>query len=272
MRLGAFTATLLLALSQPVAAQQVSEQRVRAAIEDAARGLGQVVGGGSALTGPAATTGGLGHFQIGASIAVTRIEIEDPRRPEGRFDLFLPTGTLHGAVGITGGGGLGFGAIDVMGRLGSVVARGDYGDNRTLHAIGARIGLLDEGALVPSVSATLSHTRIDELEYGDLGGDEIGFTAGVHVTSARLEVSKELLLLTPYAGVGLHRSGIEADYRIPASRSTGNREISGKLDTSDSHMMTYGGVEVALALLSASAEIGIYEGGGFGAFGVRARF
>ena len=36
------------------AAQEISEQRVRAAVEDAARGLGQTVAGGSPMTAPAA--------------------------------------------------------------------------------------------------------------------------------------------------------------------------------------------------------------------------
>jgi hypothetical protein len=265
-------AALLLLLEIPLGAQQVSEQRVRAAIDDASRGLGQVVGGGSALTGPAATTGGLGHFMLGASVSATGVEVEDPRRPQGNVDVILPVGTIYGALGITEGGPSGLGAIDLFGRAGPVVAREEYGDNRMLYALGARIALLREGALAPSLSATLSRTWLDQLEYGDLNGDEVSFQADVHVTSARLEVSKGFLLATPYAGVGLHRAGIEADYRIPATRSTGNSEITGSVDSSDAHSVTYGGVEFALALVTTSVEVGFYDGGAFAAIGIHAGF
>ena len=268
----ALGASFLFIQALPLAAQEVSEQRVRAAIEDAVQGLGQVVGGGSALTGPAATTGGLGHFLVGASVSVTRIEIEDPRRPQGEVDVALPVGTIHGALGISDGGPSGLGAIDVWGRTGPVVARGDFGDNRALYALGARIGLLREGALAPSVSASLSRSWINQLQYGDLNGDEVAFEADVHATSARLEVSKAFLLATPYAGVGVHRTGIEADYRIPATHSTGDSEITGSIDASASHTVTYGGVEFALALLTASVEVGVYGGGAFGVLGLHARF
>jgi hypothetical protein len=271
-RASGLVAMFLLTLALPLGAQEVSEQRVRAAIDDATRGLGQVVGGGSALTGPARATGGLGHFLLGASVSATRIEVEDPRRPEGEVDVVLPVGTIYGALGITDGGLSGLGAIDLMGRTGPVVAREEFGDNRALYALGARIGLLREGALAPSVSAALSRTWIDQLEYGDLDGDEVSFEADVHVTSARLEVSKGFLLATPYAGVGVHRTGIEADYRIPAMRSTGDREIRGKIDSSEAHTVTYGGVEFALALVTASVEAGIYGGGAFGALGLHVGF
>lgn len=269
IRFSALAVSLFASLAHPLAAQSVSEVRVRSAIEDASRGLGQTVAGGSALTAPAATTGGLGHVQIGAAASVTRVEIEDPRRTEGQLDFFLPVGTINAAVGLTGGGVAGLGAVDLLGRVGPVVAREDYRDNRLLYAVGVRVGLLREGALAPAISATIVRTWIDGLEYGDRAGDEISFAGDVRSLSARLDASKQLLLATPYVGVGLDRTAIEAEYRIPASRSTADREITGAFESSSFHSKAYVGVELALALASLTAEIGRHDSGSFAALGLR---
>lgn len=262
-------AALLAVLAGPLAAQQVSEARVREAIDDAARGLGQAVAGGSPLTAPAATTGGLGHFQVGVSAAVTRVEIEDARRPTGTLDFFQPVGTINAALGIARGRSAGLGAIDLVGRIGPLVAREDYRDSRMLYALGVRIGLLREGVLAPSISATIMRAWVENLEYGDPERDEISFEGDVRALSARLEASKGLALVTPYAGIGYDRAEIEAAYRIPASRSTGGRDITGRTETSGTHHKAYAGIDFALALAIATIEAGIHDGGGFGAFALR---
>lgn len=265
---------LLLALVTAADAQEVSERRVRAAIDDASRGLGQAVAGGSPLSGPAAATGGLGHFAIGASGTITFMEIEDPTREEGTVDFALPTGALTAAIGITGGtdlpGGVGgIGAIDILGKVGPMVAREDIEESATLIGLGARVGLLREGAVFPAISVTAYRSWVDDLAWGDPDGDEVSFAGDVAAWSVRADVSKKLLLVTPYAGVGLDRTEIAADYRIPPSRSTGGQEIAGSTDVSSTHHKAYAGVELALALLTASIEVGSYDGGTFAAVGVR---
>lgn len=248
--------------------QPVSEQRVREAIDDAARGVGQAVAGGSPLTAPANTTGGLGHFQVVAAGNVTRMEIEDPRVDEGTVDFYLPVGSLQGAVGITDGGVLGFGAIDVIGRAGQVVAREEYRESQLLVALGARVGVLRETVAAPAVSVTVSRSWVEGLEWGD-PDDEVHFNGDVAALSARVDVSKSFLLVTPYVGLGIDRTAIDADYRIPASLATGGSEIQGHFDTSSTHQKAYTGVDLAVALVRASIEVGIYDGGAFGAIGLR---
>ena len=258
-----------LAVPSLLSAQTISEARVREAVADAARGLGQALAGGSPLSAPSVPTGGLGHFQLGVAGGVTRVEVEDPREEEGALEFFLPIGTLNAAVGLTRGGTAGFGAIDLLARVGPMVAREEYRDSRFLTSVGARIGILGEGAVAPSISATFARSWVDELEYGDPAGDEVTFRGDVRTLSARLDVSKKLVVVTPYAGAGFDRTAIDADYRIPASRSTGGSEIAGGIETSSVHHKAYAGVELALALLSASAETGVYDGGAFASLGLR---
>lgn len=256
-----------LLLLPAAASAQVSEARVRAAIDDGARGLGQAVAGGSAVTGPAATTGGLGHFRAGVAATVTAVEIEDPQRSSGTVDFLLPVGTVHAALGLWNGVD-GTGAVDLVGRAGPVLTLDEVAESAPLYSLGARVGVVEEGLLWPAVSVTAFRSWVDELRYGE-DGDDIRFSGDVRSVSGRIDVSKRFLVATPYAGAGFDRTEIAADYTIPASRSTGDREIRGTIETSGTHHKLYAGVELALLLLSVVVEIGSYDGGAFGALGLR---
>lgn len=254
------------------AAAQVSESRVRRAIEDAARGLGQAVAGGSALTGPANTTGGAGHFELAVAATGTAVEIENPARSEGQLDFLLPTATATAALGITRGydvstGVTGLGSIDLIGRVGVLAEREDIEDAGRIYGVGARIGIVRENLAVPAVSVTVLRSWTDDLAHGRAG--DVTYDGEVRSTSIRADVSKNLLVVTPYAGAGLDRTEIEASYRIPPSRSTGGREITGSIDEAGTHHKVYGGIRVGLLLLDFGLEVGSYDGGAFGSIGAR---
>jgi len=255
------------------AAQGISEERVRSAVDDAARGLGQAVAGGSPLTAPAGTTGGLGHFMVTLGAAVTRVEIEDPQQPVGTVDFFLPTVGVSAAVGIlegvdSGGAIDGLGAVDLMGRVGLVTARDRIEDAEKRYMLGVRLGILRESAIVPAVSVSLARSWTSEIVYGE--PDEASFRGDVAVTSVRAEISKSLLLVSPYAGAGIDRTRIDASYSIPADLSTVGEEIRGSFDPSSSHRTLYAGIDLSLLLLTASIEAGAYDGGAYAAIAVRA--
>lgn len=253
-------------------AQEVSELRVREAIDDGARSLGQAIAGGSPLTGPAGTTGGLARFRIGAAATFTDLEIEDPQRASGTVGFVLPAATVNAAVGIWGGGaGTGFGSLDLIGRAGPVLAREEIADNPLLLSLGARIGILREGALLPAVSATVSRTWVDDLAYGQ-EGDEVSFDGEVRALSVRADVSKSFLIATPYAGAGFDRTKVTAAYLIPDERSTGDGEIRGRTEASGTAARAYAGVELAFVLLAFSVEAGTAGGDTFAAVGARLGF
>lgn len=259
------------AWSAEAAAQEISEQRVRAAIEDAARGLGQTVAGGSPMTAPAGTTGGLGHFLVSAGVGVTRVEIEDPQRPSGTADFFLPTAGARIAVGVSdgiGAGGGGPGSVDLLGRAGILTARDRLEDATSVYGLGIRVGLLGETSLTPAASVSLERAWTEEIVFGE--PDEVSFRGDIGVTSIRADLSKEFLLVSPYVGVGLDRTRIDASYSIPDELSTGDRDIQGSIDPSSTHRTLYAGIDVSLLVLTASLEGGVYDGGAFAALAVRA--
>ena len=257
----------------PARGQEVSEQRVRAAIDDGARGLGQTVAGGSPLTAPAGTTGGAGHFLVSAGLGVTRVEIEDPQRSAGTVDFLLPSAGVRAAVGVTDGvapGGAfgGLGALDVLGRAGVLAARDRIEDATSVYGLGVRVGILRETALSPAASVSLSRTWTEEIAYGDT--DEVSFRGDVAVTSLRADLSKGFVFLSPYVGAGIDRTRIEADYFIPAGLSTSDQQIAGSIEPSSSHETFYAGIDLSLLLLTASVEAGVYDGGAFAAVALRA--
>lgn len=262
----ALAALALVAATAASLPAQVSERRVLEAIDDAAGGIGASISHGSPLTGPAATLGGLGHVRAGVAAHLTRIDVLDPRRAQGTFDAHLPGGSAYAAAGILGGGGLG--SLDVLGRVG-VVTEGDaYDDLVPVATLGARLGLLADTPLTPAVSASVLATWLTELGFEDLDGDEVGFEADVRVTSLRLDVSKRLAVLTPYAGVGLDRTTIEARYRIPASASAAGVEIEGDLDAGTTEAKAYLGAALGRSPFATSLEVGRHAGGWFAALGL----
>jgi hypothetical protein len=263
----------IVSLADVAGAQEISEQRVRAAVDDAARGLGQSVAGGSPMTAPAATTGGLGHFLASIGIGVTRIDIEDPQRESGTVEFLLPTAGARFAVGLTSGlaseGPIGgAGAIDLLGRVGIVTARDEIEDASKLYGIGVRVALLGETPLTPAVSVALEQAWTEEIVYGE--PDEVSFRGDVAVTSLRADISKDLVLLSPYAGAGIDRTRIDASYVIPAELSTLGTEIRGSIDPAGTHHVFYVGTDLSLLLLTASIEGGVYDGGAFATLAIRA--
>lgn len=256
-----------------VEAQEVSEGRVREAVEDAARGLGQAAAGGSPMTAPAGTTGGLGHLLASLGVGVTQVEFEDPQRDSGSADFFLPTAGARLAVGITDGiastGPVpGFGAVDVLGRVGLLTARDEIEDAAATYGLGLRVGILGETALTPAISVSLAHTWTEEIAYGE--PDDVSFRGDLAVTSLRADLSKSFVFLSPYVGVGIDRTGIDASYAIPAELSTSGDDIEGSMDPSSNHQAVYAGVDLSLLILTASIEGGIYDEGAFAALAVRA--
>lgn len=253
------TVTALLAWAATASGQAVSEARVRDAIDDAVAGVGQALGGGSPLTSPAATTGAPLSLRARMALGLSVAEVEDPRRPTGQLDVRLPVGRANAALGLTRG-------IDLLGKVGLVAAGDEYEALALELGLGARLALIRDTAALPDLSASLYRTWVDGLEYGDLDDEDVAFEADVVTWSARVDASKTFGVATPYVGVGLDRTGVDAGYRIPAGRSTGGQEIRGTIDAGGTHGKAYAGFELNLLVLRAAVEAGRGASGTF--FGV----
>ena len=171
--------------------------------------------------------------------------------------------------GLASGGAIGgAGSVDLLGRLGVVTARDEIEEASKLYGIGVRVGLLGETPLTPAVSVAIERAWTEEIVYGE--PDEVSFRGDVAVTSLRADVSKDLVLLSPYAGAGIDRTRIEASYVIPAELSTLDTEVRGSVDPASTHHVFYVGTDLSLLLLTASIEGGVYDGGAFATVAIRA--
>jgi hypothetical protein len=208
----------------------------------------------------------LGGFQIGAALGVTNVDILDPRRSTGDVDFHVPMGVLNGAVGLWGPG---LGSVDVMGRAGVLTGTGDLDGSVGLLALGGRVAILDESIAMPALTASIFRSWVTGLDFEEFDSDVVSYNADVTSWSFRLDVSKVFVLLTPYAGVGVDRTEINAEYHIPLGSSTGGVEINGDVATSSTHGKVYLGLELGLTPLGFAIEGGSYGGGWFAAVGTR---
>lgn len=245
----------------PSLAQEIPERHVREAINAAGESLGRTIVPGSPTTGPANTAGGLGHFHIGVAATAASVTVADPRNLNRDEEFYVATGSIYGVLGIARGWTLapglgGLGSVDLLVRLGVVAEVEDYQPDTGSFSLGARVGVLRDGPGVPAISATILHTSLDEIEFGDPDEDDIRFAGELDVLSIRADISKDLIALTPFAGAGVDRTSIDASYRIPPSRSIGGSDIRGSVDTSETHGRFYGGLQFSLAVLAVTLEVG----------------
>lgn len=266
------TGCLLFASVSPSSAQEIPERHVREAINAAGESLGRSIVAGSPTTGPANTTGGLGHFHVGVAATAASVTVVDPRNLSRDEEFYVTTASVYGVLGIARGWTLapglgGLGSVDLILRLGVVADVEDYQPDTGSLSIGARIGVLRDGPGVPAISATILHTSLDEIEFGDPDDDDIRFAGELDVLSIRADISKDLIALTPFAGAGVDRTTIDASYRIPPNRSVGGGDIRGAVDTSETHGRFYGGIRLSLALLGVTLELGTQSDEWYGTVG-----
>jgi hypothetical protein len=166
----------------------------------------------------------------------------------------------------------GLGAVDLLGSVSFVPAVSAIGmDDPIVNVgVGARVGILRQGLLLPGISVSgMYRTMLGDVALGDLGsdpatGDPAELTAQLSTWSFRGGVSKGILILDLAAGVGydIYRSDIHFDWRLhcPADRCgeemvlTTDGGIQGPLRTGA--WMAYGNVGMNFLLLRVVGEVG----------------
>lgn len=253
---------LLAALLPSLAHAQISEERVRMAIDDGMAGLGQALAGGSIPLGAAGATGKLGGFRLGGSLNLSWMDIADPTASSGTINFILPTGAFNARVGLVGRHGI-FGGLDAIGRAGPLLAVADLQETRWFKSFGGRVGVVSESTVRPAVSVTAVRTWVSDLQWNEPRGDETSFNADIEGWSMRADVGKTFGLLTPYVGGGVDKTEVSADYRIPAEDSPTDEEIEGEVAVSGTHRKAYVGAELDLRIVTLIGEVGRYESGTF---------
>lgn len=198
---------------------------------------------------------------------------------EGRLPpmgtIGVPIGSLQGdvTVGVWNGVSLGprvggLGAVDLLGSASYVPALAPVGlaDPIVNVGVGARVGILQQGLLLPGISVSgMYRTLLGDVTFGDMdAGDPAEFSTSLSTLSLRAGVSKGFLMLDLAAGAGydVYRSDVAFDFAIDcpagrcdqAERLTTASGVSGDLTTAAWNV--YGNVGVSFVLLNIVAEVG----------------
>lgn len=185
--------------------------------------LGLGLAGGNPTLGQNTVIGKLGHFSLG--LRVTGVQGAIPEIDETNAgstgqvtvkDTWVPAPAVDAAIGIFGGLPLG---VTRVGSVDAIVSfmylpdieseSGEPGltlpDGNIRFGYGARVGLIQEAIVVPSVSFAILNRGLPKLTVS--GETQDGYTVGVNnldisVTTWRLMATKSLLLFSLSVGFG----------------------------------------------------------------------
>jgi hypothetical protein len=245
MRVVSWSVALLVGAAAPLLAQnsQCTPYSISArtfnvcnAAVDGTRAFHPVVGlltsGGTPVLGAPGPLGGLGHFN-----AVARVNATEVVLPDLTYDgttttvargekLFFPSPLVEAGLGVFGGTGPGFLAIDLLGSaqlLPTTQVTNLTIDSTARHigsvglglGYGARVGLLRESAVTPAVAVSVMRRNIPQLRYGNSAGTATyDFAVDLRATNVRAIVSKHLAVLQLAGGMGWDRYTGDARVRF----------------------------------------------------------
>ncbi len=215
----------LLLLGLPLQAQ-TPPQGVVTLAEDATRTFFFLVGSGTIT---AATVHGkpfpIPRFDVALATNMVSFRSVNPADPARELKGFLVVPYIQGEFGVFDGFSLvpgvlsGLGAVDVLVRYLPSTKLSALGSSLTTpqgFGFGVKVGILKDRLIppVPGVSVTVFHTTWGDLEadYQE-GGNYVGVRMKARVLRMSLDVSKNFLLFTPYAGVGYERGSLTVDWR-----------------------------------------------------------
>lgn len=143
----------------------------------------------------------------------------------GLFEGFRPVATVGGV-----------GAVDGVATLRIVRlpdGPGDHSRTAVAWGAGARIGVVRESFSLPGITLTAMHHRVGSIRNGEMpdGGSQI--LLNPRITSARLEVGKDLLALGVTAGFGVDRVGGRARIRALGGPTQGGMGEVGEASRDD---------------------------------------
>jgi hypothetical protein len=285
-------AVLLLAVSAPAARAQTCSDPTT--IGDAcavasdffrymAPQLGTAIAGGSHTLGIGTNLGGFPHFAIalranavqGGAPAINDVNVGSAQqRSFAVEDAPIPMATVDFALGLTKGFNLGVTRIGGIDLIGGVTYLPEIdGDefslapqNNIAVGLGARVGILEQSALIPGVSLSYMKRDLPTVDLGASADDGSSFginDLSVKTTSWRISAQKNLLLFQLGAGYG----GDTYDYSTNASVSVAGGGTGTMTDAQSVTRTTmYGTLGINLWLFKIVGEIGQVSGGNITTF------
>jgi hypothetical protein len=245
--------------------------------------LATAIAGGSHTLGVGTNLGGFPHFAIALranAVAGSLPTIDNVNAGAASQKSFVtedqpvPMVTADFALGLTKGFNVGvtrIGGIDFIGSATYVpeVSDGDFTiaaqDSPLSIGYGARIGLLQQSAIIPGVAISYMKRDLPTFDFGATSEDGAVFAIddfSVKTSGWRLSAQKNLLLFQLGAGYGQDTY----DYSTAASVTVSGQNGSFSVSESVKRNTMYGTLGVNLFLVKVVAEIGQVSGGTINTF------
>lgn len=244
--------------------------------------LGTSLVGGSHTLGIGTNLGGLFHFAIavranavmGSLPDIDNLGVGTPsQRNYAVKDQYLGLPTVDFALGLTKGFNLGvtrIGGIDLIGGATYVpeVTEDDFSvtapDGSLSIGYGARVGLLQQSALIPGVAFSWMKRDMPTLDMVTTtdGGDQLAINnLAIKSTSWRLSAQKNFFLFQFGAGFGKDNYDFDAD--VAATVDDGGTPRTGSFNAAQAMTRTtmYGSLGLNLFLIKVVGEVGQVSGG-----------
>lgn len=239
----------------------VSGARAQNDYSNTASWFGALSAGGNIVSASANTLGGLGHFSFGIDGTYLRPDVDNDEFNAGGYSAVLRLGITEGTT--LGPSLHGIGSIDVYLKAGQMFLNGSTPTDVAHVGGGVRLGILRNSISSPAISITAGYHKTGGLKIFETVDLPANLSAlnppEVEVGSwaFRADISKNLFVITPYAGIGVNISSID----VSGSGVT--------WDGDQTESVYYGGLEWNLMILHLGLEIGRSGGETYGKLGVR---
>lgn len=247
--------------------QEIDSTEVKIFLETLVETAGQAISGG--VLWSANTHGALPHFSVGVGTNIVSIKAYNPVIPGDSLIAAVPTAFVYGAVGILPGlrpnpvvGGIG--SVDLLWRFGYVPLAGEYKKyaewSPAIFAGGVKVGLFRNSILAPAISMSMTYTKASTLRFvfSDPQADAVA-SISLSTFSIHGDISKTILLFTPYGGLGWDQHYFDAEWDVDFT-DPGETDVTGELGLRPSSLRLYGGAELSLAVIHLNAEGGMTGG------------
>lgn len=186
-----------------------SEQLVTDLLDQVHRPLNGLISSG--VMGPEPLAG-LPNFTVGVGAAAVKLDYTDINSNSTR-SFYAPVPFAAARLGLFGGMVGGLGSVAVGAKYGIISARKDIVQAIKVTGGDIRIGIMDDTIATPGICIDVTYNKVSDIKFGQ-DTDEAQAVIKGHNTGAKVLVSKDLIILTPYAGVGLDKNTTSASYRI----------------------------------------------------------
>lgn len=240
--------------------------------------LGLLVSGGNPVLGSTSTLGGFPHLSLTARVNATKLSVPDlgydgsTTTVSQDDEITAPAPLVEGALGILKGfGPTGLLSVDLLAsaqllpttQVDNLTVDKDarkIGDVALGLGFGARVGVIRQKAIIPSVTVSYMRRSIPKITYGDQnGGDTYQFGLDLKATNLRAVAGYKFAVLTIGAGLGYDKYTGDVDIAFESQAVPGTViPVSLELDNTRTMMFLTGALD--LPVFKIGAEVGYQMG------------